>query len=278
VAITSVVAPILLTAQPSLPCSRTGPSHKPKKGHQTWFVIPQWLINQGRRHLYQDFIHFAGTVSCRITALLLCCYRMSPTSLSYPALTFITVAGPLADAGLYQILNILCPQFGTDLHIPTLPSNDELLNKLIVDDITGAEYLVDPAAYLHMLPNTTATGNPPANTGNEASNAMAPVVTSGTKAVNALREHTASLTLTTEQISFLPLAPEPMRNIFADRTLIRQHDLKQVYVVYGGRKYTVTLADFYAQGYEFSDVVGITAWEMGLLPEGGAFTPSVINS
>jgi hypothetical protein len=215
---------------------------------------------------------------CGVVVRLLCCYRMSPASLSYPALTLVANVGPLTDAGLYQILNILCPQFGTDLHIPTLPSNDELLNKLIVDDITGAEYLVDPAAYLHMLPNTTATGNPPANTGNEASNAMAPVVTSGTKAVNALREHTASLTLTTEQISFLPLAPEPMRNIFADRTLIRQHDLKQVYVVYGGRKYTVTLADFYAQGYEFSDVVGITAWEMGLLPEGGAFTPSVINS
>jgi hypothetical protein len=40
--------------------SRTGPLHKPKKGHQSWFVIPQWKINQGRRHLYQDYIHFAG--------------------------------------------------------------------------------------------------------------------------------------------------------------------------------------------------------------------------
>jgi hypothetical protein len=217
---------------------------------------------------------------CGVVALLLCCYRMSPASLSYPALTLIAIAGPLTDAGLYQILNILCPQFGTDLHIPTLPSNEELLNKLIVEDTTGAEYLVDPAAYLHMLPNTTATANPPANTGNEATDSAVrpPTITSGTKAINALREHTASLTLTTEQISFLPLATEPMRNIFADRTLVRQHDLKQVYVVYGGRKYTVTLADFYAQGYEFSDVVGITAWEMGLLPEGGAFNPSVINS
>jgi hypothetical protein len=205
---------------------------------------------------------------------------LSLATLSYPAFTLIANAGPLTDAGLYQILNILCPQFGTDLHIPTLPSNDELLNKLIVDDTTGAEYLVDPAAYLHMLPNTTATANPPANTGNEATdNAVRPpTVTSGTKAINALREHTATLTLTTEQIAFLPLAPEPLRNIFADRTLVRQNDLKQVYVVYGGHRYTVTLADFYAQGYEFADVVGVTAWEMGLLPESGAFNPSVISS
>lgn len=94
----------------------------------------------------------------------------------------------------------------------------------------------------------------------------------------ALRTKLGALLLSAEQVAFLPVAPEPLPNLFADRTLLREHDLKQVYVVYAGLKYTVALADFFAQGYEFSDVKAVQPWVLGLFPDGGAFTPSVLTS
>lgn len=68
---------------------------------EQWNTIDQWPINEGRQHLYQDHIHFAGKLTL---------------------------------ASLYLMLNKLCPGGGTDSSALDRPSDDALRGKVIAVD------------------------------------------------------------------------------------------------------------------------------------------------
>jgi hypothetical protein len=229
-----------------------------------WYTIDQWAINEGRDHLYNDHIHYSGK---------------------------------LTHATLFQVLNMICPQFGIDRDFMEAHAN-----RIIY---TGAYdhyniYFADNGGYLHKFletvnfivdPNKKAEaygngldGDKTMTAGRASSNTCLDLflnmkipnhhtdITNASSATPNFKHLEVIYDLPQADFQKFYKSDAPDADIHAttctDHVIVKGSS-RTVYLIENYQKRTfMSLHAFASRGFDFANLVPMHDWMLQLIPDG----------